>query len=346
MKDYAPDKIRNIALVGHSGTGKTSLAEALLFVAGATTRLGTIEQGSTISDWDPDEQKRQFSLNLSLLPLEWNDHKINIVDNPGYMDFMGEVKCGLRAVELAVITVDAVSGVQVGTEFVARFAEELDLPSVVVINRMDRDNADFSGALSQAQELIGSKCIALQIPIGSQQDFAGVIDLLTMKAYMGENADEADIPADMADEAESLREKMIEAAAETDDALITKYLEGEELSPDELSNGLRAGILSVKVVPALATSATNMIGVRRLADTITSLCPSPADRFANVDGKELPADASQPLTALVWSRLPHNWEGPRASDGRERRRHRRRRQVGGDADRRHSWRQGTSCDTP
>ena len=203
MKDYAPDRIRNIALVGHSGTGKTSLAEALLFVAGATTRLGTIEQGSTISDWDPDEQKRQFSLNLSLLPLEWNDHKVNVVDNPGYMDFMGEVKCGLRAVELAVITVDAVSGVQVGTEFVARFAQELELPAVVVINRMDRDNADFTKALSQAQELIGAKCIALQIPIGSQQDFAGVIDLLTMKAYMGENADEADIPADMADEAAS-----------------------------------------------------------------------------------------------------------------------------------------------
>ncbi|MCH8814354.1 MAG: elongation factor G [Chloroflexi bacterium] len=300
MKDYAPDKIRNIALVGHSGTGKTSLAEALLFVAGATTRLGTIEQGSTISDWDPDEQKREFSLNLSILPLEWNDHKINIIDNPGYMDFMGEVKCGLRAVDVAVITIDAVSGVQVGTEFVTRFADELDLPSVVVINRMDRDNADFSSALSQAQELIGSKCIALQIPIGSQQDFAGVIDLLTMKAYMGEKADEADIPADMADEAESLREKMIEAAAETDDALITKYLEGEELSPDELANGLRAGILSGKVVPALATSATNMIGVRRLADTITSLCPSPADRVANVDGKEIPADPSQPLTALVF----------------------------------------------
>jgi len=300
MKDYAPDKIRNVALVGHSGTGKTSLAEALLFVSGATTRLGAIDQGSTISDWDPDEQKRGFSLNLSILPFEWADHKINVIDNPGYMDFMGEVKCGLRAVDLAIVTIDAVSGVQVGTEFAARFADELELPMAVVINRMDRDNADFSTALSQAQELIGNKCIALQIPIGSQQDFTGVVDLLTMKAYMGENAEEADIPADMADEAESLREKMIEAAAETDDALITKYLEGEELSPDELANGLRTGIAAGKVVPAFATSATSTIGVRRFADSIASLCPSPADRPANIDGREVAPDPSQPLVALVF----------------------------------------------
>ena len=156
MKEYAPDKIRNVALAGHSGTGKTSLAEAMLFASGATNRQGKVEEGNTVSDWDPDEQKRQFSLSVSVLPLEWKDHKINIVDTPGYMDFMGEVKCGLRAVETVLITVDAVSGLQVGTEFAWRFADELELPRAILINRMDRDNADFdsrgaehTGALGQ-----------------------------------------------------------------------------------------------------------------------------------------------------------------------------------------------------
>ena len=171
MKDYPADKIRNVALVGHSGTGKTSLTEAMMFAAGATTRLGKIEDGSTLSDWDPDEQKRGFSLNLSILPLEWDGHKVNLLDTPGYMDFMGEVKCGLRAADTALIVVDASSGVQVGTEFAWRFAEELNLPRAIFINRMDRDNADFNSTLSQIQSLWGNKCLALELPIGSQQAF-------------------------------------------------------------------------------------------------------------------------------------------------------------------------------
>jgi elongation factor G len=300
MKDYPPDKIRNIALVGHGATGKTALAEALLFASGATTRLGNVEQGTTVSDWDPDEQRHGFSLNLSIVPVAWAEHKINAIDTPGYMDFMGEPKCALRAVELALITVDAVSGMQVGTEFAWRFAEEQSLPRAAIINRMDRDNADFNTALSQLQEAWGTGCIALQIPIGSQSDFKGVVDLLTMKAYMGDQGEEADIPADLADEAESLREKVIEAAAETDDALITKYLEGQELSPEELANGLRDGIASGRVFPVFAGSATAMTGVRRLADAITELFPSPANRPLDIDGKEVPSDPSQPLTALVF----------------------------------------------
>src|SRR6266545_1770175 len=198
MKDYPAEKIRNVALVGHSGTRKTSLAEALMFSAGATNRLGKIEDGSTLSDWDPDEQKRGFSLNLSILPLEWDGYKVNLLDTPGYMDFMGEVKCGLRAADTALIVVDASSGVQVGTEFAWRFAEELNLPRAIFINRMDRDNVDFNGALNQIQSLWGAKCLAVQLPIGSQQAFAGVVDLLTMKAYTGEKAEEGDIPAELA----------------------------------------------------------------------------------------------------------------------------------------------------
>ncbi len=300
MKDYPADKIRNVAIVGHGGTGKTSLAEALMFAAGATNRLGKIEDGSTISDWDPDEHKRQFSLNVSLLPLEWNGHKVNLVDTPGYMDFMGEVKCGLRAVEIALITVDAAAGVQVGTEFAWRFAEELQLPRAVFVNRMDRDNADFNRVLAQMQSAWGAKVLALQIPVGAQQAFKGVVDVLSMKAYVGDKGEEQDVPADLKAEAEAMREKLIEAAAETDDALITKYLEGGDLSEEELTRGVRAGIAAGSIVPVMTGSATKVLGARRLLDSIASLFPSPAERLISVDEKEIAADASKPLVALVF----------------------------------------------
>ncbi len=300
MKDYPAEKIRNIALVGHSGTGKTSLAEAMLFAAGATNRLGKIEDHSTISDWDPDEQKRGFSLNLSILPLEWDGHKVNVLDSPGYMDFMGEVKCGLRAVETALICVDASSGVQVGTEFAWKFADELGLPRAIFINRMDRDNANFNDALAQIQALWGQKCVALQIPIGAQQAFEGVVDLLAMKAYVGDKGEERDIPDALSGPADQLREKLIEAAAETDDTLIAKYLEGQALTAGELTTGVRAGIAAGSIVPVLAGSATRVIGVRRLLDAIGSQFPSPADRPIDVEGKELAADPAKPLAALVF----------------------------------------------
>ena len=292
MKQYPPDNIRNIALVGHGGTGKTSLTEAFLFVAGATNRLGKIEDGTTVSDWDPDEHKRGFSLNLSVVPLEWNEHKVNIIDTPGYMDFLGEVKCGLRAAEAALIAIDAVSGVQVGTEFAWRFADELQQPRAIVVNRMDRDNADFSRTVQQVQSLWGQKCLPVQVPIGAQQAFKGIVDLIAMKAYAGEKAEEQDIPGDLKAQAESLREKLVEAAAETDDALITKYLEGEGLTVEELSQGVRAGIAAGSIVPIFAASATKLTGVRRLLDAIVALLPSPASGGT--------ADATKPLAALVF----------------------------------------------
>ncbi|HEU4760629.1 MAG TPA: GTP-binding protein, partial [Dehalococcoidia bacterium] len=249
MKEYPPEKIRNVALIGHSGTGKTSLSEAMLFAAGAVNRLGRVEDGTTTSDWDPDEQKRGFSVSLSILPVEWAGHKVNVLDAPGYADFMGEVKCGLRAAELALITICGASGVQVGTEFAWQFADELSLPRAVLINRMDRDNADFFGALSQLQGLWGQKCLPVHVPIGSQQALQGMVDLLTMRAYMGEKGEEQEVPADLMGQVEPLREKLIEAAAETDDALITKYLEGEALTAEELARGVRAGIGGGSIVP-------------------------------------------------------------------------------------------------
>jgi len=300
MKEYPADSIRNVALVGHSGTGKTTLAEAMLFAAGAVTRLGTIEDHTTTSDWDPDEHKRSFSLSLSIIPLEWNDRKINIIDTPGYMDFMGEVKCGLRAVETALITIDAVSSLQVGTEFAWRFADELKLPRAFLINRVDRDNADFDRCVADIQSTWGNKCLPVTLPIGSASSFQGVVDLLTMKAYTGDQGEEGPIPDDLQGAADQAREKLIEAAAETDDSLVNKYLEGEELTPEELANGIRAGIVSGSLIPIFAGAGTKVLGVRRLLSAITDYFPAPIDRSVQAGDTELKADPTAEVAALVF----------------------------------------------
>ncbi len=300
MKEYPPEKIRNVAVIGHGSTGKTSLAEGMLFATGATTRLGKVEDGTTVSDWDPDEQKRGFSVNLSVVPCEWNGHKVNVVDAPGYADFMGEVKCALRAADLAIVVVCGASGVQVGTEFAWQFADEVSVPRAVFINRMDRENADFNGTLDQVRANWGQKCVPLQIPIGSQQALKGVIDLLTMKAYVGEKGEQQEVPSELADEVNAQREKLIEAAAETDDALIEKYLGGEELTEEELANGLRAGIIGGSIVPVLAGSAGRMMGMHALMEAIGSIFPSPVDMPVKTDGETLKADPSGPLAALVF----------------------------------------------
>ncbi|KKL75082.1 hypothetical protein LCGC14_2058460, partial [marine sediment metagenome] len=300
MKEYPPQKIRNVAIIGHGSTGKTSLAEAMLFASGATNRLGRVEDGTTVSDWDPDEQKRGFSVNLSVVPSEWNGHKLNVVDAPGYADFMGEVKCALRAADLALIVVCGASGIQVGSEFAWQFADELSLPRAVFINRMDRENADFNGTLEQLRSNWGQKCVPLQIPIGSQQALKGVVDLLTMKAYVGDKGEQQDVPPELADEAKAQREKLVEAAAETDDALIEKYLGGEELTQEELAKGIRAGIMAGSIVPVLTGSATKVFGVQALMEAIGAMFPSPADLPVKTDGDAVKADPSGPLVSLVF----------------------------------------------
>ena len=301
MKEYATENIRNVALIGHGSTGKTSLAEAMLFAAKAVNRLGRVDDGTTASDFDPDEIRRNISVNLSILPCEWDNAKLNILDTPGYADFVGEVKCGVRAADAALIVVCAASGVQVGTEYAWSYADERNLPRLLFINRMDRENADFFQTLSQMHGMFGQKCVAFQLPIGAQASFQGVVDLLSMKAYVGEKGEVRDVPEELVEQAASLREKLVEAAAETDDALVTKYLEGEELSEEELRRGLRAGVAGGSIVPVLTGSATKNVAVPLLMDAISRYLPSPKDLPVEVQkGDPLAADPQAPLAVLVF----------------------------------------------
>ncbi len=298
MKEYGTAEIRNVVLVGHGSVGKTQFSEAMLFKAGAVSRLGRVEDGTTASDFDPDEVKRKISVNLSLIPCEWSGRKLNILDTPGYADFVGEVKCGMRAADAAIIVVCGSSGVQVGTEQVWSYADERNLPRLIVINRMDRENADFFQTLSQLQSLFGHKCVPLHLPIGSQATFSGIVDLLTMKAYVGENGEEQAIPSDLEGVAQEQREKLVEVIAESDDALINKYLEGEELTLEELQTGIRAGVLSGGVVPVLTGSGAKAMGVANLLDAIAEILPSPIDSPTGSDG--LSADPKGALAALAF----------------------------------------------
>ena len=307
MKDYKTEDIRNVVLIGHGGTGKTTLAEAMLFASGAINRLGRVEEGTTTSDFDPDEVKRTISINLALLPCEWENKKINVVDAPGYADFVGEMKAAIRATDAAVVLVDASAGVEVGTEHCWAFADEASLPRAVLIDRMDRENADFAQALSQVQSFFGKKCVALQIPVGAQSSFSGVVDVLAMKAYSGEKGTEGAVPDSLSDQAARHREQLVEAVAETDDELLTKYLDGTELTAEELTRGLRTGIASGAVVPVLVAAAAKNIGTAQLLDVLANDFPSPKDRppikakNASTDQEEdVNADPAGPLAALVF----------------------------------------------
>src|SRR3990172_3918969 len=306
MKEYATEQIRNVVLLGHGGTGNTSFSEAALFATGAITRLGSVDDGNTTSDYDPDEAKRQISISLSLIPCEWSGHKINLIDTPGYADFLGEVKEGVRAADAALVVVDAVAGVEVGTDLAWGYADERSLPRLVLINRMDRENADFAGAVQQVRDLFGKRCLPLHVPIGAQDAFQGVADLLEMKAFLGEKAEQGDIPESLGAEVSSYREQLVEAVAETDDDLLTKFLEGEELSAEELQRGLRAAVCAGSIVPILACSAGKNIAVPHVLAALVQYGPSPVDRGEVVAKDEgggevkLKAEPAGPLAVLAF----------------------------------------------
>jgi len=295
MKVYATEDIRNVVLVGHGSVGKTMFAESALYESGGSTRLGTIQDQNTVSDYDEDEHKRKFSLNLSIVPVEWEGRKINIIDTPGYADFISEVICGAQAADMALVIVDAVSGPEVGTDRTWAITERLGLPKMIVVNRMDRENANFGSVLAQLQERWGHKVMPLQLPIGAHESFTGIVDLLHMKAYIGEKAEEADIPADLAAEAERLRAALIEGIVETDEELMAKYFADEELSEDELRKVLHGGLDHGLIIPVVCASATKLIGVRQALHNIAFSGPSPLDRDPiEAGGKTLTADVSAP----------------------------------------------------
>ena len=301
MKQYGLENIRNVVLLSHSGAGKTSLSEAILFTAKAVTRLGKVDDGTTTSDYDPDEVKRKISLNLAVLPCEWKETKINLLDTPGYFDFVGEVKAAMRVSEGAVIVICAASGVEVGSEQVWAYSEEANLPRLIFVNKMDRENADFYRTVDELQSKLGRKCIPVQLPIGAQDDFQGIVDLLAMKGYSGSPAKESEIPSSLQTQVDSFREKLVEAVAEVDDGLLEKYLSGEELGPEELSDGLRQGVATGKIVPVLVGSATKNIGVTSLMDAAHSYLPSPKDREVILaDGKTIESGQDAPLAVLVF----------------------------------------------
>jgi elongation factor G len=305
MKEYTTESIRNIALVSHSSAGKTMLGEALLHFTGATTRLGRIEDGTTASDFEEEEIRRGISLSTSVLPVEYKGCKINILDTPGYTDFIGEVISALRVADSAAVLIDSVSGAEVGTEIALSYCDTFKLPRIIIINKMNRDNANFRKALESVQQITDKRLIPVQLPWGEKADFKGVLDLLTMKAYPGTGESSQQIPAEYKDDVDAARMQLIEAAAEGEDALLEKYLEGDELSPEEVLRGFKKVVLYGDWVPVFVAAGSAEIGMAPILDAIVNLLPSPleaAQAIANgKDGEEKlrPAD-NEPLAAYVW----------------------------------------------
>ena len=318
MKRYETGQLRNIGLIGHGGCGKTTLTEAMVYTGGATTRMGRVEEGNTLSDHDPEEVKRQVSVNTSVVPCEWRDTKINIVDTPGYADFVGEAVSALRAVDCVLTVVCSVSGVEVGTESTFKLAERQSLPQMAVINKMDRENADFYKVLDRMREIFGNRIGAVQLPIGSQASFTGVVDLIEGKAYKfeGKSVRETDIPNDMMSAVEEHRGRLIEVAAEYDDEVLMKYLEGEELTVEEIRAGVKDGVLNRRIVPVLCSAASTGVGISALLDFIAAYCPSP-DQVVEVTGvkpgtdQEVthPVSADAPFSALVFKTMADPYVG-------------------------------------
>ncbi len=304
MKPTTPDKIRNVALISHGGAGKTSLAEAMLFDAGAIARLGTVEAGTTTLDWDPDEQKRTQSINLAIGSLEHDGVRITIVDTPGYADFQSDVVEALAAVDAVIVVVDASAGVEVGTEAVWKLADDRGLPRMVFVNKMDRENANYDATLDALKARFGPKIAPVYLPIGSADTFRGYVDVIEEHAnvYEGGSAKEVPIPPDLEGIEHTRRDALVEAAAEASDELMMKYLEGEEFSDEEIESALHKGTREGSVVPVFVGSATKNIGVRELLSMIVKHIPSPAEvgARASADGKEIAPDPDGPFVAQVF----------------------------------------------
>jgi elongation factor G len=306
MANFTTGQLRNVAFVGHGSSGKTTLAEAMLFRTGATSRRGRVEDGTTVSDWDDEEIRRRLSVNTSVVPCEWHATKINILDTPGFIDFVGEAKSAVTVADAGLVMVDAASGVEVGTELAWGHLDERTLPRAVFLNKLDRENARFQPVIEQLRERFGGTIVAAQLPVGIGSEFKGVVDLITLKAYLGENGAAVEVPADMVDEVAEARLQLVEASAEGDDELIMKYLDGEELTSDEVTRGLRSGIAHGTVIPVFCGAALGSMGIESLMDAIVAYLPNPGDAAhpkaekPNGELVELTPDARGPLAAFVF----------------------------------------------
>ena len=280
MKDLTPSQLRNVALVSHHGTGKTSLAESLLFRTKAIARHGKIEDGTTTLDYTPEEIHRKISISLGMAPVEWRGTKINVIDTPGYADFVGDLAAGLRVADVAVFCLKASAGVEAGSEMVWERVEDRNCPVLGVVTQMEKEHASFSKVLESATSRLGRRFVAAAWPIGEAEKFRGLVDLVTMKAYLFEkdgSAKEAPIPAEVATDVQKARGALVDAAAEADDALLEKFLSGQELSVDEVRAGLRKGLLQRSFVPTVPVAAVPMLGIDHLLDTFVDLVPSPLE---------------------------------------------------------------------
>jgi len=316
VKQYTPDRIRNVGLFSHGGAGKTSLAEAMLFDTKATTRLGRVEDGNTVCDFDPDEVKRRISVNAAIAPIEWRDAKINLIDSPGYADFQGDVKSALRVVDAALIVVDASAGVEVGTEQAWRFAEAQSLPRIMFVNKMDRENADFGRALDSARTAFGKSVAPVHVPIGSEKSFKGIVDLLSEHAMIfHDNHDggfeTVPIPDDIREQCQQFRQQLVEAIAEQDEELMMRYLEDDPISTEELIVGLEQCVEAGSVIPVLCGSATGNRGMQPLLDAIIDFIPGAdktvAKSHTSAADQDLAPNPDGPLAAMVFKTLadPH-----------------------------------------
>ena len=272
-------KKRNVAIVAHHGAGKTSLVEAILYSRGKLDRMGKTEDGNTFSDFTDEERERKVSIHSSLIHLEYNKHSINLLDLPGYADFIGEVKASLRACGAALFVINATSPVEVETEKAWGYADEFDLARIAVVNQLDKERADFGAAVSALQEQFGKRCVPIQVPIGSEADFRGVVDLISMQAITfdqkGNSKISDDIPAECQDAIAAYREMMLDCAAEVDEAVMEKYLSGEELTREEMLSGLKKAVSAKTCIPILCSSAVSAVGTQPVLDAIVDFLPSP-----------------------------------------------------------------------
>lgn len=312
MKDYSTDRIRNVCLVSHGGAGKTTLVEAMLFNSGVIDRMGKIIEGNTTTDFDPEEIKRQISISTALAPCEWKGYKLNIIDTPGYFDFVGETKQGIRVADTVLILVSVKDGVAVGTEKAWEYADEVELPRMFFVNKIDEENTNYFGVIEQLKKIFGNNVVPLQIPIMENNSAKGFVDIVNLKAFKYENEKSVEVPLTdgLKNEISSYREQLIEAIAETDEELMNKYFNGEEFTREEIIHGLRKGIIEKEVFPVLCGSAFRNMGIQALMDALVEYLPSPAD-MPEIKGKKPGSDEiitrkpnpEEPVSALAFKTI-------------------------------------------